>query len=68
MIAETWEEAFAADRPFVIDAITDADVPTTPPHITFDQAKNYLASALKGDAERLGFVRQTIRDALPGKP
>jgi len=64
-IAQAIEGAFKADKPFVIDAVTDADVPTTPPHITFDQAKNYLSSALKGDAERLGFIRQTMRDVLP---
>jgi len=65
-IGETWDTALSADKPFVIDAVTDAEVPTLPPHITFEQAKNFLMSALKGDAERLGFVRQAIRDVLPG--
>lgn len=61
-IPAVWDRALSADRPFVIDAITDPNVPTTPPHISFDQAKHYLSSVLKGDAERLGFIRQTIRD------
>jgi pyruvate dehydrogenase (quinone) len=26
----------AADRPFVIDAVVDPDVPPLPPHITFE--------------------------------
>ncbi|MGH9327046.1 MAG: hypothetical protein ACRD2B_10245 [Terriglobia bacterium] len=34
-----WDEALAADRPAVIDAITDPDVPPLPPHITFNQAR-----------------------------
>jgi len=63
-IASCWDEALTADRPFVIDAVCDADVPTTPPHITLEQAKNYLTSIFKGDAERLGFVRQTLRDLV----
>ncbi|HKJ89692.1 MAG TPA: thiamine pyrophosphate-requiring protein [Oceanipulchritudo sp.] len=63
-VPETWDAAFSADRPFLIDAVTDPEVPTIPPHITFSQARNYLSSALKGDAERLGFIRQTIKDVI----
>jgi len=61
-VDDAWTQAFRADKPFVIDAVTDPEVPTTPPHITFEQARNYLSSALKGDAERLGFIRQTAKD------
>lgn len=63
-VPDVWDDAFSADRPFVIDAVTDPEVPTIPPHITFTQARNYLSSALKGDAERLGFIRQTIKDVI----
>ncbi|MDQ8201792.1 thiamine pyrophosphate-requiring protein [Pelagicoccus sp. SDUM812003] len=63
-IGEIWDEALQADRPFVIDALTDPEVPTIPPHITFEQTKNYLSATLKGDAGRLGFLRQSIRDFL----
>lgn len=65
-IGETWDAALSPDTTFVIDAVTDAEVPTIPPHVTFDQAENFMASALKGDAERLGFIRQTLRDAMSG--
>ena len=37
--------AFAADRPVVLDVITDKNVPPLPAHVTFEQAKG-VASAL----------------------
>jgi pyruvate dehydrogenase (quinone) len=60
-VRSTWEEAFAADRPVVIDAITDPNVPPLPPHITFEQAKNYASALLKGDPEGVGIIKQTIK-------
>ena len=38
------------------------NVPPLPPHITLEQAKNFASSVLKGDAEALGFIKQTIKD------
>ena len=32
-LGAAWDRAFAADRPFVVEAITDPDVPPLPPHI-----------------------------------
>ena len=32
-----WDEALAAGRPVVYEAIVDAEVPPMPPHIFFDQ-------------------------------
>ncbi|HEV8054444.1 MAG TPA: thiamine pyrophosphate-requiring protein, partial [Candidatus Limnocylindrales bacterium] len=40
-IAPAWEEALAADRPCVLDFVTDPEVPPLPPHITFEQAKMF---------------------------
>src|SRR5947209_20292716 len=48
-IDAAWEEAFSADRPFVIDAVVDPEMPPLPPHITLEQAKSFM-SALKGGA------------------
>src|SRR5919108_1239197 len=38
-VGDAWDEALAADRPVVYEAITDPEVPPLPPHITFEQAK-----------------------------
>ena len=51
--APAWDEALAADRPVVIEAITDPEVPPLPPHIRVEQAKGF-ASALRGDPDRQG--------------
>ena len=62
-IAPAWDRALAADRPAVIEASKDPNVPPLPPHISFEQAKAFASSVLSGDAEALGFLRQTIKDA-----
>jgi pyruvate dehydrogenase (quinone) len=63
-IGPAWNEALAADRPVVIDAITDPDVPPLPPHVTFEQAKAYASAIAKGDSDRRGIIRQTFMDAV----
>jgi pyruvate dehydrogenase (quinone) len=69
-IGVAWDEALAADRPTVIDAKTDPNVPPLPPHITFEQARAYLSSIIKGDPDTMAMIRQTARDLtsswLPG--
>lgn len=63
-VAPAWEEAWAADRPVVYEAVTDPEVPPLPPHIRFDQAKKMLSALLKGDPESGRIVRQTFRDKI----
>ncbi len=62
-IGAAWDAAFAADRPFVVDAVTDPNVPPLPPHISLEQAKAFGMSVLHGDVDALGFLKQTIKDA-----
>jgi pyruvate dehydrogenase (quinone) len=59
-----WQEALAADRPVVIEAHTDPEVPPLPPHISFDQARKYLSSILAGDPGRRPMVKQSIKHLL----
>jgi pyruvate dehydrogenase (quinone) len=63
VIGDAWDQALAADRPVVIEAVTDPNVPPLPPHITLEQARNFASSIWEGDANRLGFIKQTIKDA-----
>ena len=60
-IARAWETALSSDRPVVLEAITDPDVPTLPPHITLEQAKNFASSVLKGDPDEGGMVKQAVK-------
>ena len=41
-VAEAWREALAADRPVILEAYTDPNVPPLPPHITLKDAKNFM--------------------------
>jgi pyruvate dehydrogenase (quinone) len=65
-IGAAWDRALSADRPTVIDAITDPEVPPLPPHISFEQAKAFLSSMLKGDSHSIRFARQAAKDVLEG--
>ena len=61
-IGAAWDRALSSTTPFVFEAITDPNVPPLPPHITLEQAKAFTSSVLKGDAERLGFLKQTVKE------
>ncbi|MBE1161843.1 hypothetical protein [Dyella acidiphila] len=65
-IGAAWEEALRANRPVLIEFITDPDVPPLPPHITWSQAKAYMTALAKADPDRLGVIKQSTRQALAG--
>src|SRR4051812_17349222 len=70
-VAGAWDEALSADRPVVIDALTDPSVPPLPPHITLKQAKAMMFALAKDDPDRAAVVRQSLKEKLaellPGK-
>jgi len=70
-IDAAWEEAFSADRPFVIDAVTDPEVPPLPPHITVEQAKHFLSALRGGDPHSREVItesfKQKVLEFLPGR-
>ncbi|HVU81711.1 MAG TPA: thiamine pyrophosphate-requiring protein, partial [Rhodanobacteraceae bacterium] len=63
-IGAAWDEALKADRPCVIEAITDPDVPPLPPHITFKQAKAFAHAMYEGDSGTRGMLRESAREAV----
>jgi pyruvate dehydrogenase (quinone) len=63
-LGNAWKEALAADRPVVLEAITDPEVPPLPPHITFEQAKAFASAVAKGDSGRRDMVGHAIKDKL----
>jgi pyruvate dehydrogenase (quinone) len=64
-IGPAWDQALASDRPVVLEAITDPNVPPLPPHITPEQAKAYVSALLKGDPDALGIIKQYFREVFP---
>jgi pyruvate dehydrogenase (quinone) len=65
-LGRAWDEAFAADRPTVIEILSDPDVPPLPPHITLAQAKAFTKTLFKGDPDEAGVIRQTVREVMAG--
>ncbi|MBA2772623.1 MAG: thiamine pyrophosphate-requiring protein [Nocardioidaceae bacterium] len=60
-VADAWETAFSADRPVVLDVHTDPNVPPLPAHISFDEAKGFLATLAKGDPAERAVIRNSLR-------
>lgn len=65
-IERAWLEALHSDRPVVIEAYTTPNIPPLPPHITFEQGKNYAAAMLKGDPDAIRVIRNSFAQMLKG--
>jgi pyruvate dehydrogenase (quinone) len=69
-IEEAVRRAFSADRPVVLDAITDPAEPPLPPHITFDQAvgfgKSFLEAPRQGAPGVVEALREKVEELRPG--
>jgi pyruvate dehydrogenase (quinone) len=63
-VGPAWDQALAATRPVVYEALTDPEVPTLPPHITFEEARNFTESMIKGDPETPGMIRGAFKEAI----
>jgi pyruvate dehydrogenase (quinone) len=63
-VGPAWHEALTSDRPVVIDALCDPDVPPLPPHITLAQAKAFTFALGKGDSDSLGIAVQAIKQKV----
>jgi pyruvate dehydrogenase (quinone) len=70
-VGSAWDEALAADRPVLLEAITDPSVPPLPPHITFEQARHFAQAIRKGDSDRRGMVTESLKQMadqlIPGR-
>jgi len=69
-VGAAWDEALAADRPVILEAYTDPNVPPLPPHITLKDAKNFV-SMIPSEPELGGVLKNTAKEllssVLPGK-
>ncbi|MBV8366482.1 MAG: thiamine pyrophosphate-requiring protein [Candidatus Eremiobacteraeota bacterium] len=63
-VGRAWDDALSADRPVVIDALVDPNMPTLPPHITVEQARDFMSTLLKGDPNQAGIIEQTVKQML----
>ena len=63
-VGPAWDEALSADRPFVLDMVTDPNVPPLSPHISFAQARGFAGALAAGDPEAGNIVASTARTLL----
>ena len=70
-LGAAWDEAFAADRPVVLEVLTDPEVPPLPPHITLEQARNFMRSVIAGDPDAKRMIKQSftqkLAEFMPGR-
>jgi pyruvate dehydrogenase (quinone) len=69
-VGAAWDEALSSDRPVILEAYTDPNVPPLPPHITLKEAKNFMF--MMRDEPELGSVlknsaKELLSSVLPGK-
>ncbi len=65
-----WQRALSADRPALVEFITDPAVPPIPPHATWAQMESTAEALLKGDPDRWNVIKQGVKskvaEFLPG--
>ncbi len=69
-VGRAWDEALSADRPTVLEFVTDPAVPPIPPHATLDQIEKAALSLVRGDSDRWDVVKEGLllkaQELLPG--
>ena len=63
-IGDAWDEVLGSDRPAVLEAVTDPEVPPLPPHISFEQARNFMLSIARGDRGWRDMIEQSLKAKL----
>jgi pyruvate dehydrogenase (quinone) len=63
-IGAAWDEVLGADRPALLEAVVDPEVPPLPPHISFEQARNFMLSIARGDQGWRDMIEQSLKAKL----
>jgi pyruvate dehydrogenase (quinone) len=61
-VGAIWQAALAADRPVVVEAVTDPNIPPLPPSVKKEQALAYTQALLKGDPDAARIVRASVKE------
>jgi pyruvate dehydrogenase (quinone) len=65
-VRAAWEEAFASDRPVLVEMVTDPNVPPVPPHVTGKQLRHYFSALLRRDPQSLEVLKATAKEWWAG--
>jgi pyruvate dehydrogenase (quinone) len=66
-VAEAWSQAFAADRPVLLEMVTDPNVPPLPPHVSMKNVRNYLSALLHRDPDAIALIKATMKETWAGR-
>ncbi len=61
-IGPAWDAAFAADRPMLLEMVTDAAVPPLPPDVSLAQTKAYFAALWHGDPDAIRTLKAVAKE------
>src|ERR1700709_1424831 len=59
-LGAAWDEAFAADRPVIMNVYADPNVPPLPPHVTFKANKKFMAM-MASEPELGSVVKNSVK-------
>ena len=65
-LASAWDEALHADRPTMVEVVTDPNVPPLPPHMTMKEGKAYAKALLHHDPEGIQTVIASAKEWWDG--
>jgi len=65
-IASAWDEALSADRPTLLEMVTDPNVPPLPPHITRNQAKDFVSALMQRDPQAVDVMIASAKEWWDG--
>ncbi len=60
-VGDAWDQALAAKRPVLYEAVTDPEVPPLPPHIKLEQANKMAKALMQGDPNRGRIISEAIK-------
>lgn len=67
-VSDAWQQALSADRPVLIEAITDSEVSPFPDHVLLKKVEKLASAVLKGDDAALKntghIVQQSIQEKI----
>jgi pyruvate dehydrogenase (quinone) len=63
-LSSAWDEALASRVPVVLEVRSDPEVPPLPPHITFDQARAFMSTLVKGDPDEMGLIKGAAKQVM----
>lgn len=63
-VGPAWDRAFAADKPVLLEFVTDPQIPPLPPHVRPSQLKKTAQGLLHGDEDAAGIATKGLKGKL----